>query len=273
MPDASGRLGVGAGLDKRQIGRQLSLPGQQPGGQPMMRVSVALAAKDGANFLEPQLLSILPQLSSQDELVVSIDPSTGGSLVLATRLAESWPQLRVIAGPGRGIQANFESAIAATSGDVIFLSDHDDVWMPGKLKAVMAAFGESGAALVLHDAQVVDGELNIIAPSFFRQRKSRPGYLRNLLRNSYIGCCMAFSSSLKTLALPFPARIPMHDQWLGLLAEKSGMVCFLGEPLIRYRRHGGNATAMRHAGLWQMLCWRLEIIRALNARLSSRHGR
>jgi glycosyltransferase involved in cell wall biosynthesis len=237
---------------------------------------VALAAKDGANFLEPQLLSILPQLSSQDELVVSIDTSAHSSsdrsLDIVLQLVKDWPQLRAITGPGRGIQANFESAIAATSGDVVFLSDHDDIWMPNKVEAVLAAFQESRATLVLHDAEVVDSELNTIAASFFRQRNSRPGYLRNLLKNSYIGCCMAFLSSLKPLVLPFPPQIPMHDQWLGLLAERTGTVCFLEQPLILYRRHGSNATAMSHAGPGQMLLWRWQMLRALQGRVGQRRA-
>jgi hypothetical protein len=58
----------------------------------------------------------------------------------------------------------------------------------------------------------------------------------------------------------------MHDQWLGLLAERHGGVHFLAEALISYRRHGANATADTHAGLRRMLTWRTDLVQALNQR-------
>jgi glycosyltransferase involved in cell wall biosynthesis len=240
-----------------------------------MALSVALAAKDGSRYLGAQVASILPQLHADDELVISVDPSSDTTRELAERLAaetlapESTPDapcLRVIEGPGQGLIRNFECAIAATRNEWIFLSDHDDVWMPHKVAEVLRAFTESSAMLVIHDARVVDENLAEIAPSYFCLRGSGPGYRRNLLKNSYMGACMAFTRELKQIALPFPSHIPMHDQWLGLLAEKQGTVCFLDEQLISYRRHGNNATSDAHAGLWQMLAWRTHLIRALSQR-------
>ena len=34
----------------------------------------------------------------------------------------------------------------------------------------------------------------------------------------------------------------MHDQWIGLIATRLGRVVFLEEPLLFYRRHGGNVS-------------------------------
>jgi hypothetical protein len=96
--------------------------------------------------------------------------------------------------------------------------------------------------LVVTDCSVVDGELKIISPSFFGLRDSGPGVLRNLWKNTYLGCCIAFRQELLKIALPFPNRIPMHDMWLGLIAEIHGGTCFVPEPLLLYRRHGGNAS-------------------------------
>jgi glycosyltransferase involved in cell wall biosynthesis len=231
-----------------------------------MTVSIALAAHNGSNYLAEQVASILPQLRPDDELVISIDPSTDATHAIAQNLAAFYPQVAVLDGPGRGVQANFEQLIAACSGRHIFLCDHDDIWMPDKIAEVLWAFDSSKAALILHDAEVVDQDLNTLAPSFFAQRGSKPGYLRNVFKNSYIGCCMAFASSLKPVILPFPRAIPMHDQWIGVLAQKYGGVHFLDKPLIKYRRHGQNATSLQHAGLFQMLKWRRDLARALQQR-------
>jgi glycosyltransferase involved in cell wall biosynthesis len=194
---------------------------------------------------------------------LSVDPSTDGTEALAARLAATDARIRVLTGPGRGVQANFAQAIAATRGSLIFLSDHDDLWLPGKVREVRAAFAASDADLVLHDAVVVDANLEVLAPSFFALRQSRPGIARNFLRNSYIGCCMAFRAEVKPYILPFPPRLPMHDQWIGLTVERLGTVCFLDEVLVAYRRHGANASGLEHAPLPQMLRWRYSLLKAL----------
>ena len=64
-------------------------------------------------------------------------------------------------------------------------------------------------------------------------------------------------------SLPFPPDIPMHDQWLGLLAELTGKVVFLDEVLMLYRRHGSNMSEIRPSGLTQMLIWRVTLVREL----------
>jgi hypothetical protein len=56
---------------------------------------------------------------------------------------------------------------------------------------------------------------------------------------------MAFSRDLLKIALPFPKNIPMHDMWLGLLAELFGTVEFVPEKTIKYRRHGVSVTDLR----------------------------
>ena len=73
---------------------------------------------------------------------------------------------------------------------------------------------------------------------------------------------MAFKSELKKEILPFPEDIPMHDQWIGLKAEQKYKVKFIDEPLILYRRHGGNVTGAK-TSLMQKLIWRINLIKNL----------
>jgi hypothetical protein len=93
--------------------------------------------------------------------------------------------------------------------------------------------------------------------------------MRNFWRNSFVGSCLAFRRALLDSALPFPPTIPMHDQWLGLIAQRTGTVRLLDQALILYRRHQATATASdgRHAGVLRMLAWRLALIRALRTRI------
>src|SRR5690606_19686905 len=130
--------------------------------------------------------------------------------------------------------------INASRGDYIFLADQDDVWLPDKVKMMKYALQQYD--LVMSDCHLVDDRLNILQRSFYRINRSGQGFLRNLFRNSYMGCCMAFTKRLKERVLPFPPDIPMHDFWIGLVAELHFRVHFMPDVLVLHRRHGGNAS-------------------------------
>lgn len=220
-------------------------------------ISVAMAAYKGEKYIKPQLESVLSQLCSSDEVIVSDDDSTDS---LKTYLSANFDDSRIkyIRGPGAGVVKNFENAIMHCSGDIIFLCDQDDVWLPDKVSAVTKAL--DGCTLVLHDAYVTDEDLDITCESFFKAHGSGTGYLKNIIRNSYMGCCMAFRSELIPYILPFPDDIPMHDQWIGLAAEKHCKVKLLDKQLIYYRKHGNNVTGGKTSAKQKMI-WRIRLIR------------
>ena len=231
------------------------------------KISVALAAYKGESFIGEQLSSILTQLTDTDEVVVSDDFPQGKTREIVLGMAESDERIKYIEGPAKGLIMNFENAIKSCTGDYIFLADQDDVWLPDKVEKVVAEF-EKGAELVLHNAMVTDKELKITDTSFFKSHGTKTGYFSNILKNSYMGCCMAFRKELKEKILPFPENLPMHDQWIGLLAEKTGKVSLVEKPLILYRRHGENMTGGK-TSLKQKLMWRLSIVQKVSKRLSS----
>ncbi|MHB9097318.1 MAG: glycosyltransferase family protein, partial [Syntrophales bacterium] len=78
--------------------------------------------------------------------------------------------------------------------------------------------------------------------SIFARLNVGTGFWRNVFDNRYLGCCLAFSRDLLTVALPFPRRIPMHDMWLGQLCALVGIVEFVPVKTIRYRRHAASRT-------------------------------
>ncbi len=233
-----------------------------------MKVSVCLAAYRGERYLEAQVRSILPQLCEGDELLISDDAPGGETERIACALAQEDARIRLLRGPGEGVVRNFEFLLGEAAGEVIFLSDQDDVWLPGKREAVLREIGR-GAVLVLHDAALTDAELHVTDRSFFACRQSTPGFWHNVMRNSFMGCCMAFRREVLECALPFPRGIPMHDQWIGLAAYRKGEVRFLPEALILHRQHGENVTGGRTT-LAQKLFWRVSLMCALPALLRHR---
>lgn len=222
-----------------------------------MKISVALAAYKGEQYIAEQLNSILCQLGENDEIIVSDDYPEGKTREVISEIHDK--RIRYIEGQGKGVVKNFENALNACTGDVIFLSDQDDVWMPDKAEKVLAEI-QKGAELVLHDAAVTDGALNITDPSFFAVRGSNASFAKNLIKNSFVGCCMAFTRKVMEESLPFPKELPMHDWWIALVALKKGYkTVLLPEALLKWRRHGDNVTGGKTSAA-QKIKWRLKML-------------
>lgn len=223
-----------------------------------MRVSVALAAYNGEKYLAHQIRSIVSQLNKNDELLVSIDPSADQTEAIAMSFAKNDNRIQIIRGPGKGVIRNFENALRHVSGEYVFLSDQDDVWNDKKISVCINALNQKGVAAVIHDAVVTDENLQAKPGTIFNG-KFCSGVIQNIIRNRYIGCCMAIKRSVLKTALPFPANLPMHDQWLGIVAKKMGEVTFVNTPLINYRRHGETVTGRSRAKILVRLKWRINI--------------
>ncbi|MBR4859398.1 MAG: glycosyltransferase [Clostridia bacterium] len=227
-----------------------------------MKISVALAAYKGEQYIAGQIESILPQLGENDEIIVSDDYPQGFTREAVMNIASRDKRVKYIEGEGRGVVKNFENALNACSGDLIFLCDQDDVWQADKVSSVMAEIAK-GADLVLHDAAVTDADLNITVPSFFALHGSNADFMHNLIRNSFVGCCMAFTRQVMQDTLPFPEGLPMHDWWIALAAIKKGCkTVLLNKPLILWRRHGDNVTGGKTTAV-QKIKWRLKMISSL----------
>ncbi len=227
-----------------------------------INVSVAMATYNGEKYIREQISSILINLSDNDELIISDDGSTDKTLEIIKSFKDE--RIKVIEGPKNGIIKNFENAISNCNGNFIFLSDQDDIWKPNKVKVVLDEFEkEKKLILIVHDNKIVDSNLNLICDSFFKFRKCKNGFLNNLIKNSFIGCCIAFKKELKNHIIPIPIDMPMHDQWIGLIALKNGKVKFISDKLILYRRHDNNSSCFKKNSIIKMIKLRLIIIKNL----------
>jgi glycosyltransferase involved in cell wall biosynthesis len=202
-----------------------------------MNVSVCMATHNGARFLREQLDSILPQLQERDELVISDDQSTDE----VPQILQSYTDPRIRLLPARqfgGPLRNFEYILRHCQNEYLFLADQDDVWSNRKI-AVMRKYLQT-TDLVVCDCRLTNAAGETLAPSFFALNGSSPGLWKNLLRSSYMGCCMAFHRRVLERALPIPEGVRLHDQWIGLIAERYYRVRFIAEVLVAHRRHHDN---------------------------------
>lgn len=228
-------------MHNKEFGK-LSKLNPQDKQQSKIRISVCMATYNGEKYIEEQVKSIMNQLSINDEIIVSDDNSTDNTIRIIENLKDN--RIKVFYNHSqKGYTRNFENALKHSSGDVIFLSDQDDVWIEGKVENVLRELENS--TLVVTDAEVTDGKLLTIYNSHFENSGVKPGFWTNFIKTRYIGACMAFKRELLSKALPFPKNQSLcaHDYWLVLVAELYYKVSLIRIPYLKYRRHENNASS------------------------------
>lgn len=233
---------------------------------PREPVSVCMATYNGGRFLREQLDSILRELEAHDELLIVDDCSTDGTDETVREYASLDSRIGFFVNShNQGVRRTFARAISLARNEIVFLSDQDDVWRPGKVASALALFSENEKIVaVLTNAMVrFEGEVEKEKLLFSETYRPRFGLISQFVRNDFIGCCMCFRRRILEAALPFPSWISMHDWWLGSVAVSFGEVRFDPKPGIIYRRHGANASPGRRRAIRVVLVSRLKDLAAL----------
>jgi len=204
-------------------------------------ISVCLTTYNGARFIKEQLESILTQIDKEDEIIISDDSSTDTTVEIINTINDK--RIKLFKNEKNiGYTNNFEKALGFAKGDIIFLSDQDDIWCQNKVKTFLNYFDIYD--LLVSDAMVIDEQKNIINNSFFMLRKPKKTKIGNILKFGYLGCCMAFKKEILLKALPFPGNNTLctHDNWLFLIGCCFFKYKILDDKLILYRRHTNNMS-------------------------------
>ncbi|MHB8160081.1 MAG: glycosyltransferase family 2 protein [Thermoleophilia bacterium] len=221
-------------------------------------VSIAMCTFNGDRYLREQLESFKSRTRLPKELVVCDDGSSDDSVQIVQAFADraGFPVRIFENRQTLGSTKNFEKAIGLCEGDIIFLADQDDVWLPNKLFRVMEEFSQSqDLAGVLTDAIVADQGLEPLGFTFWQatrfksiqRERAMKGRLGTLLRynTSMVGATFAFRAAYRDLVLPIPDHWT-HDAWIILIISALARVETLPEPLNIWRQHEGQQV-----GSWE----------------------
>jgi rhamnosyltransferase len=220
-----------------------------------MTLHVLLCSHNGARFIGEQIASIRAQSPAVDVIHVFDHASKDGTRALLEQLA-SQPECTPLAlqwlddAPGPALsflRAMGHLAPRVGAGDCIFLADQDDVWLPGKVAAMLqAAAQQTGPWALFHDVRVVSEALELQCPTFYtgnpyavpRDLDAR----RLLLANPVVGHTLALSGDMLACMarLPEQGAYAMHDWAVALVAQRMQRLVFVPQCLSLYRQHAGN---------------------------------
>lgn len=226
-----------------------------------LSISVAMCTYNGARFLREQLDSILQQDQLPDELVICDDASSDETIDILGDYVKLAPfPIKIHRNPTRlGYAQNYAHCIGLCSGDLIILSDQDDIWFPDRIRNTYAAFAADGTiTFTFSDAVLMNESGGDLKRTFYqdmrikREDRRRFGEGTSVLPNvlvygGILGCTMTFRSKFLSVILPIPETWT-HDWWISLV------LCSIGpthriSPVVRYRRHGAQTVGFENPSL------------------------
>jgi len=218
-----------------------------------MKVSVALCTYNGENYLNEQIDSILNQIRKVDEIVVCDDISTDSTFAILEEYAKKHPNLFKVVKNETNLRSvkNFEKAIGLCTGDVIFLSDQDDSWLPNKVQEILNFFELNPEITVVATNGNCMDEHSVISEKYafwdvpyLLKIENRPfeyAQLISCVSNIATGASMAFRKSILEKCMPFPEiKNFHHDEWIAIVSSKEDCFRMLPEKYFNYRIHSSQ---------------------------------
>jgi glycosyltransferase involved in cell wall biosynthesis len=229
-----------------------------------LKISIALATYNGATYLQEQLDSYLQQTLLPDELIISDDGSIDETVTICKNFVNKAPFEVKISQNERnlGPTKNFEKTISECSGDIIFLSDQDDVWLPDKIKLLAdILLNNPGTGLAFCNAGMCDENLRPLGYDIWealgftvkKQKMVLAGHsFEVFLQYPMIaGMTMAFRSEMLNMLLPFPDLLSCHDIWILLLVSSVSNIHLISDKLAMHRIHHENLSKITKRNLYQ----------------------
>jgi glycosyltransferase involved in cell wall biosynthesis len=229
-----------------------------------------MAAYNGARHIGEQISSILPELGEHDELIIVNDHSTDNTSEIIRGFGDG--RIRLIeAESNAGYVRTFERALGEARGEFVFLSDQDDIWIPGRVELMISALAEN--AMVVSNCEHVDGPLGSFHELRLKSSDS-PHAVRNILGivigyRLHWGCATAFRASMLRQILPFPSYMnESHDQWIAMVGNVNKSIVYLEDDTIKHRLHGENLTPLGIRSPGKILRARISFLRNVGTAIS-----
>lgn len=202
-----------------------------------------MATYNGSKYIKEQIDSIVCQLSQDDELVISDDHSTDDTCSIIRSYENDGRVRLVMNGMKKGVTHNFENALLHAKGDIIFLADQDDVWLPNKIKELSSFLIQGNYDVVTGNCALTDSDLNITQQQYYVDKSPLDkSVFGNFVKDLWLGSCMAFTRKVLLATLPFPEKMAAHDLWIALYSQLHFKCGYYPKVLQYYRRHENTVS-------------------------------
>ena len=220
----------------------------------MASVSIAMATFNGSRFILEQLKSLANQSHLPDEVVISDDCSTDGTVQLVEEFSKQAPfKVRIVRNEtNKGYRDNFMQAAGRCSSPIVAFCDQDDIWHSDKISETLKCFDDPSVMLVHHNANLIDVNgryLRLALENRMLKEKLAPRFFAMGFTEVFRRELLAFSS-LRDQSIDHqePTEKMAHDKWIFFLAASFGKIVYLQKPLVDYRQHANNTYGFKPDG-------------------------
>ena len=191
-----------------------------------MKTSVAMATYNGADYLIEQLDSLRDQTMPIDEVIICDDGSKDNTVqmirdyIKENALGERWTLIENEV--NLGYANNFHKALNLTTGDYIFFSDQDDIWMTNKIEEMTKVLNENPKIqLLCSDYEPFSSAENApTVPKKIMEKMTGDGSVEQIVLNSKnvhiasLGCDMCIRKTFRDRIEPFWIKGWAHDDYV-----------------------------------------------------------
>lgn len=203
------------------------------------KVSIVMCTFNGERFLRRQLDTIVGQTYPLYEIIIQDDGSTDGTWEILEEYARNHRQIKLFHNTDtHGVNGNFFSAMQKATGELIAISDQDDVWELKKIEKMVDTIGDNLLCSCRTKPFSEDG-------SHVDYDERIPNYhLPRLLYASVLGHSMLFRRELLKMTPDISDSYydTVYDVILGTTAAACGQIVVCNEVLVHQRRYAEATT-------------------------------
>mgnify|MGYP004481559507 FL=1 len=218
-----------------------------------MRISVAMATYNGHKYIVEQLDSIRNQSLKVDEVVICDDQSSDDTVSIIRNYIEKYKLDNwkvTVNKKNLGYADNFFKAMNETSGNYIFLSDQDDIWLEDKVEKMVDVLEKNPKVIVLgsdfepyyctQDAPKISAQA--MKTMKYNDELQHVGFSSHNIFIGSEGCTMAIRREILGLTKQYWFSGWAHDEYLWKMAMCfDGMYIYHRKTMLR-RLHSNNAS-------------------------------
>lgn len=220
----------------------------------MMKISIAMTTYNGEKYILEQLESILNQTKKANEVIICDDCSTDNTADLVKTFInqhnlENWTF--IINDKNKGWKKNFLDTIQLTTGDIIFCSDQDDIWVQDKIEKMYDIMMKNKKIYCLcgkfktidsNNEDIDYDNLNRIKSEDYKLEEIIPKEFNNTInRFEVYGCTICFNKFIKNIIDEINYENFPHDAQIWQIATIFDAAYFYNKVVIKYRIHGNNS--------------------------------
>ena len=219
-----------------------------------LKISICMCTYNGSAYVREQLDSLLAQTRLPNEIVVFDDASTDDTVAILEEYKANNPHVVWDIHPNKtnqGWRTNFKLALEQTDGDIIFLCDQDDIWMPDKLMTMSRALVRNPEIrLLVSDYEPfymdgsIDHDIEVETYGTCRVTPIKPD--EKLMYCMRPGCTHALTRAALPDFFACWQSDFAHDALLWRTACLRHALYRIDYASIRFRRHNSNASSSGH---------------------------